>query len=260
MPTPPDQPTPDDNTTLPVPLYDTDLVRDRIIQHCGLEEVLEAGGPVLRLPLRRPPHIEAGWVRLWRAPADSAIDRLFHLYIGGPGNDMNLMYAMTRVDSAVPHFLMHYNVNPPQIWSYHIDLAPKVDGVMFPDYWRRAYSPLSAVTENKPIKTLPIRRIQADRKQYLSTWGLYGKEVEQGEYQMVRDEVMPIYVEHFLHLHDHFTFDQVDAAYLRDRGGKLMDMLLAREMDVRGWGRFDALFGQELTDQVRAICRRELKP
>ncbi|ARN76017.1 hypothetical protein [Oceanicoccus sagamiensis] len=259
----PPQPALADNTDfdkLPEPLADTIIVRDRIIEHCGLEEVTDGVGPILPLKLRRPPYVEAGWVRLWKAPEDSVIDRLFHLYIGGPGNDMNLMYAMTRADSPIPHFLMHYNINPPAIWSYHIDLAPKVDGVMYPDYWREAYTPLSATTESKKIKSIPTSRIQADRKQYLSTWGMYGKEVEQPEYEMVRDKVMPVYLDHFLHLVDNFSFDQVDKQYLTQRGGHLMDMLLAREMDVKGWGRFDALFGAEQTDQVRELCRRELKP
>ncbi|WP_101759798.1 hypothetical protein [Oceanicoccus sp. KOV_DT_Chl] len=249
----------DVNSSIPVPLEDTVLVRDKIIQHCHLTEVTENGAAKMRLNMKRSPFVEAGWVRLWQAPEDSVIDRLYHLYIGGPGNDMNLMYAMTRIDSAVPHFLMHYNLNPPGVWSYHIDLAPKVDPVMYPDYWRNAYSPLSTITESKPFKSILTPRIQADRKQYLSTWGLYGKEVGQVEYETVRDQAMPFYVDHFLQLCDQFSFDQVDQAYLRERGEQVMDMLLAREMDVRGWGRFDALFGAEVTDQVRELCRRELK-
>ena len=46
----------------------------------------------------------------------------------------------------------------------------------------------------KKIKSLPTRRIQSDRKQYLSTWGMYGKEVSREEYVMVRDEVMHHYL------------------------------------------------------------------
>jgi hypothetical protein len=249
-----------EDISLAQPLQDTVLVRDAMIDHCQLQEVLVDDGPAMVLKLRRPPFIEAGWVRLWQAPSDSPLDRLFHLYIGGPGNDMNLMYVMTKINSAVPHFLMHYNLNPPSIWSYHIDLAPKVDGVMYPDYWRQAYTPLSAVTESKPVKTILTPRVQADRKQYLSTWGLYGKEVGFAEYKMMRDQVMPVYVEHFLGLHDNFEFAQVNEPYLRERGAQLQNMLLAREMDVRGWGRFDAFFGQDVTDEVRELCRRELCP
>jgi hypothetical protein len=246
--------------SIPVPLADTVIVRDKLIEHFRLTEISEDGAAILPLKLKRPPFIEAGWVRLWKAPEDSAIDRLFHLYIGGPGNDMNLMYAMTRIDSPVPHFLMHYNLNPPGLWSYHIDLAPKVDGVMYPDYWRQAYSPLDAITQKKEFKSIMSPRVQADRKQYLSTWGFYGKEVEQKEYELIRDQVMPFYVQRFFELCDNFSFVQVDEQYLRQRGTQIMDMLLAREMDVRGWGRFDALFGDELTDQVRELCRREFKP
>jgi hypothetical protein len=248
------------DSAIPVPLADTVIVRDKLIAHFQLTEITADGNAILPLKLKRMPAVEAGWVRLWEAPAESHIDRLFHLYIGGPGNDMNLMYAMTKVDSPVPHFLMHYNLNPPGLWSYHIDLAPKVDGVMYPDYWRQAYTPLSAITEKKEFKTIRTPRVQADRKQYLSTWGFYGKEVEQAEYELIRDKVMPAYLQQFLDLCDNFAFDQVDGTYLRQRGSQIMDMLLAREMDIRGWGRFDALFGEELTDQVRELCRRELKP
>ena len=246
---------------IPVPLDDTVVVRDALLAIAPMNEVHgEGGGPHLRLLLRHPPHPEAGWMRLWDTPAGHAIDRVFHIWMGGRGNDMNLMYAMTRADSPVPHFLMHYNVNPGEIWSYHIDIVPKVDGIMYPEYWRAAMSPLSAITESKKIKAIPTRRVQADRKQYLSTWGMYGKEVDRDEYLLMRDEVMPQYVQHFQMLVETFEFDAVPAAEMIDRNRKHMDILFDREMDLKGWGRLEALFGREAGDQLRAACRAERQP
>jgi hypothetical protein len=167
------------------------------------------------------------------------------------------MYAMTRADSAVPHFFLHYNVNPPDDWSYHVDLPGKVDPVMYPDYWEQALAPLSEITQQKRFKAIPQRRIQADRKQYLSTWGFYGKEIDQAEYTLIRDEVVPFYLKHFLGLVDSFRYETVSRDYLIERGRKQMDILLKREMDLSGWGRLESLFGREAGDQLRYECRRE---
>jgi len=246
------------NEDRPVPLDDTCAVRDAIIDRYGLTELLdEAGGPAIRLKLRFPPHIEAGWMRIWQSPAGCVIDRLYHIYVGGNGNDINLMYAMTRADSPVPHFFLHYNVNPPENWSYHIDLPGKVDGVMYPDYWEQAFSALSAVSEKKKFKAIPTRRIQSDRKQYLSTWGFYGKEIDEAEYRLIRDEVVTEYLQQFFNLVDNFSYTGVDRDYLIERGRKQMDILLKREMDLKGWGRLESLFGREAGDLLRFECRRE---
>ena len=84
----------------PVPLDDTCAVRDAIAERYGMTEILdEAGGPAIRLILKYPPHPESGYMRIWESPAGCVIDRLFHIYVGGHGNDVNLMYAMTRADS-----------------------------------------------------------------------------------------------------------------------------------------------------------------
>ena len=242
----------------PVPLDDTCSVRDAIIDRYGLTEMLdEAGGPAIRLKLRFPPHNEAGWMRIWQSPAGCVIDRLYHIYVGGNGNDINLMYAMTRADSPVPHFFLHYNVNPPESWSYHVDLPGKVDGVMYPDYWEQAFSALSEVSEKKKFKAIPTRRIQSDRKQYLSTWGFYGKEIDEAEYRLIRDEVVAEYLQQFFSLVDNFSYTGVDRDYLIERGRKQMDILLKREMDLKGWGRLESLFGREAGDILRFECRRE---
>lgn len=242
----------------PVPLDDTCAARDAIIDRYGLTEMLdEAGGPAIRLKLRFPPHNEAGWMRIWQSPAGCVIDRLYHIYVGGNGNDINLMYAMTRADSPVPHFFLHYNVNPPESWSYHVDLPGKVDGVMYPDYWEQAFSALSEVSEKKKFKAIPTRRIQSDRKQYLSTWGFYGKEVDEAEYRLIRDEVVTEYLQQFFSLVDNFSYTGVDRDYLIERGRKQMDILLKREMDLKGWGRLESLFGREAGDILRFECRRE---
>ena len=245
----------------PVPLDDTCDARDAIIRFCNLTEITgEDGGPFIRLKLKNPPFIEAGYMRLWQSPPGCVVDRLFHIYVGGQGNDINLMYAMTRADSPVPHFFLHYNLNPPSTWSYHIDLPGKVDGVMYPDYWEQVFSPLSAITEQKKFKVIPTRRIQADRKQYLSTWGFYGKEVDEAEYRLIRDEVVPVYLQRFFDLLKTFPYDSVDRQYLIERGRKQMDILLKREMDLKGWGRLEALFGREAGDLLRQECRREHHP
>jgi hypothetical protein len=242
----------------PVPLADTEAVRDAIARRYGMAELRDdTGGPAIRLKLRFPPHAEAGWMRIWTTPAGCPIDRLYHIWVGGQGNDVNLMYAMTRADSSVPHFFLHYNVNPPDDWSYHVDLPGKVDGVMYPDYWEQALAPLSEITQQKRFKAIPQRRIQADRKQYLSTWGFYGKEIDQAEYTLIRDEVVPFYLDHFFTLVDSFRYGTVGRDYLIERGRKQMDILLKREMDLSGWGRLESLFGREAGDQLRHECRRE---
>ena len=245
-------------TSRPVPLNDTCAVRDTIIDRYAMTEMQdEEGGPFIRLKLRFPPHSEAGYMRIWETPKGCVIDRLYHIYVEGQGNDVNLMYAMTRADSPVPHLFLHYNVNPPAVWSYHVDMPGKVDGVMYPDYWEQAFSPLSAITEKKKFKAIPTRRIQSDRRQYLSTWGFYGKEVDEAEYCLIRDEVVPGYLQQFFELVDNFSFTTVDRNYLIERGRKQMDILLKREMDLSGWGRLESLFGREAGDQLRYECRRE---
>ena len=247
-----------DQSSRPVPLDDTNAIRDAIIERYGMTEILDAeGGPAIRLKLRFPPHPESGWMRIWQTPEGCVIDRVYHIYVGGQGNDVNMMYAMTRADSAVPHFFLHYNVNPPAVWSYHVDMPGKVDGVMYPDYWQEAFSPLSEITEKKKFKVIPTRRIQSDRRQYLSTWGFYGKEVDEAEYKLIREEVMPVYLQQFFNLVDNFNYTGVDRDYLIERGRKQMDILLKREMDLSGWGRLESLFGREAGDQLRYECRRE---
>jgi len=242
----------------PVPLDDTCAIRDAIAERYNMTEILDAdNGPFIRLILKYPPHPESGYMRIWQSPEGCVIDRLYHIYVHGNGNDVNLMYAMTRADSPVPHFFLHFNVNDPDIWSYHIDMPGKVDGVMYPDYWEQVFSPLSAYTEANKFKKLPTRKIQSDRRQYLSTWGFYGKEIDVNEYTMVRDEVTPAYLEQFFQLVDNFEYTTVDRDYLIERGRKQMDILLKREMDLSGWGRLEALFGREVGDQLRYECRRE---
>lgn len=243
----------------PIPVNDTTAIRDRIVDHCNLHEILgENGDPFITLKLKFPPYVKAGFLRLWGAPETSAIDRVLHLYVGGPGNDANVMYAMTKTKSAVPHFMLQFNVNPPGLWSYHVDLTPKVDSVMYPAYWQEIYTPLSVLTENEPLKSTMTHRIQADRNVYLSTWGLHGKQVALSEYQLMQETVVPAYLQRFLAVHDHLHFDDVPEADIVKRGQRQEAMFFAREMDERGWERLDEFFGVAVTEQVRAAFAQQL--
>ena len=70
----------------PVPVEDTNAVRDAIIDHYGMTEILsEDGGPAIPLRLRWEPYPEAGWMRIWETPAGCVIDRVYHILCGGSG-------------------------------------------------------------------------------------------------------------------------------------------------------------------------------
>ena len=39
-----------------------------------------------------------------------------------------------------------------------------------------------------------------------------------------------------------------------------MDSLFDRDMDLKGWGRLEAIFGSDAGEQLRLACRTERQP
>ena len=50
----------------------------------------------------------------------------------------------------------------------------------------------------------------------------YGKEIDEDEYKLIRDEVASVYLEHFFDLVDNFEYTTVDRDYLIERVAALV--------------------------------------
>lgn len=232
--------------------FSTDAVA-YLQEHLGLQEVENpaTGGEYLTLRSNDEP---IGFFKIWLGAGSSVFRKMTYLRIGIDriGLDMNLFWVLTSRESAVPHFTCHYGLSPGGQYNFHVDLLPKVDGVLHPEYLEIYFRPLSPSFHE--AKRTTGRRTRPSEHQYLmSGWGLYD---ESATAPMMSDmqRIVLDYIQHYCRLDERRGRDEWLTQELLSRRHDLqLEQLFSRETDPDSYRIMDELLGEEVTDLINDV-------
>ena len=226
---------------------------DVILSSAAWDELRgSAGGPHIPLQMLDDDQQSAGYVRLWRAPKQSSLDRMVHMrLIAGPV-ETQLLFVFGRSGTSMPHLHAQVVQFPPDGFVYNMDYLPRLDPVDRPDWFERVFGPLRR----------PYKKATSDRSNscaqapanpalavFMSPWGIASGRADKDELLKV-SSCLDEYLEHYLQLASENGWDESDAAAVADRDRRHLELFFDDDMDPRAWNGVYRIIGE---DQGRAI-------
>lgn len=176
-----------------------------IVSRLGLTEELDSGGgPAMTLTSEMVPEP----VGVMRRFSTEGVATLVYVGIAVPmiGLDSHMIYAFTPATSAVPHFTLDsvQTTLPPEagggeMLAFHIDLNPRVDPGINPDYLRHCYVPLDEVrARGLSIEGVSAANLSPLQWQVMSAW-MMANRATPGAFEQVGD-IVAAYRDHWFDL------------------------------------------------------------
>jgi hypothetical protein len=228
---------------------------DRVVAKTTWEELTQSGGapfiPLQTVEDQQP----AGYVRLWRAGAESPLDRMIHMrLISGPV-ETQLLFIFARSETSMPHLHAQVVQFPPDGCVYNMDYLPRLDPVDHPDWFervfgalRRPYTKATAYSSNSCAQA-PANPALAV---YMSPWGIASGRADQAELTTVTP-CLDEYLDHYLQLANETGWDVPDSAALADRDQRHMKLFFDDDMDPRAWNGVYRIIGEDQGRAVKAL-------
>jgi len=242
-------------TELPFSFVYISQMIDRVLEKTRWEELTAAdGGPALTLQTLEEKQA-AGYVRLWRASAESPLDRMVHMrLIAGPV-ETQLLFIFGKAETSMPHLHAQVVQFPPDGCVYNMDYLPRLDPVERADWFERVFGELRR----------PYRKATADRNNscaqapanpalavYMSPWGIASGRATKEEL----DRVAPCleeYLDHYLQLANESGWDEPAGAALIERDRRHLELFFSDEMDPRAWNGVYRIIGEDTGRAVKAM-------
>jgi len=225
------------------------------------ERTGDADGPLLALTRADDPAVGAGFVRLWSARDPALIDRMIHVRLQTESVDTQLFFLFGRSDTAMPHFHAQVVQFAPDACVFNADFLPRLDPVEHPDYFQKAFRPLSkpywrAVNDTDNVCALaPANPAIAA---YLSPWSIgCGKPTDRAELERVAPQIHA-FLAHALTLARELDYPDVDPAELRARDEKHLDLFFSDRLDPRAWNGVYTLIGEAAGKQLKQLLKAGL--
>jgi hypothetical protein len=217
-------------------------------------------GPHLSLHRDSDTTTDAGFVRLW-TPTDSArIDRMIHVRLLSDPVDTQLFFIFGRSETAMPHFHAQVVQFAPDACVFNADFLPRLDPVDHPDYYAKAFAPLSkpywrAVNDRNNVCSLaPANPAIAA---YVTPWSIgVGAPTDRAELDRVAPQVQAFH-EHYLQLADELDYP-VDPNELRDRDQRHLDAFFSDKLDPRAWRGVYGLIGENAGQALKQLLKTGL--
>lgn len=234
----------------------------RAADRLGLaEQEAAGGGPRLRLYAVADPQADAGFVRLWAAPAGSLADRMVHVRLLGGPVDTQLLFLFGRADTPMPHFHAQVVQFSPEACVFNADFLPRLDPVDYPEYYRQVMHPLNkpywrAVNDYANVCShAPGNPAMAA---YLSPWGFgTSRPATRSELEKVTPSIHA-YADHWLQLAQSMAFAGPDGARLRERNARHLASFFDERLDPRAWKGVYATIGAEAGEKLRSLLKTDL--
>ncbi|MEZ5267264.1 MAG: hypothetical protein R2714_09055 [Microthrixaceae bacterium] len=234
-----------------------------IVARLGLSEELAAdGGPAMTLTSEMVPD-PVGSMR--RFSADD-VATLVYVGITVPmiGLDSHMIYAFTPATSAVPHFTLDSvsSALPPEagggeMLAFHIDLNPRVDPAINPDYLRHCYVPLNDLrASGLEIDGVTPANLTPLQWQVMSAWMMANRATPEA-FEQVGD-IVAGYRDHWFGLVENGVPSDVlgatSADELAERDARSRATIFDPTVDPV-WDRIGSLLGDEQATQLRIGIR-----
>jgi hypothetical protein len=230
----------------------------QVLAHTAMTELGTSGAP--QMSLSNTEGADAGYVRLWKAPAASPIDRMAHVRLSAGPVQTQLLFIFSRSDSAQPHFHAQSVEFPPDGCVYNIDFMPRLDAIEHPEYFTEVFSALTkpylkATTkaENSCSKALMNPTIAP----YLSPWGIVSHRTDAAELLRVQP-MLECYLTHYLYLIDTLTYAKADSSELKRRNKKHLERFFDDDLDPRAWRGVYGLVGESTGKAIKDLLQTSL--
>lgn len=242
-----------------------DFVEDlvgRSVAAIAFEERTAADGAAYRTLTRHDdPAREAGFIRLWAAPACERIDRMVHARLLADPVDTQLLFLFGASETAMPHFHAQVVQFAPDACVFNADFLPRLDPVDHPDYYEQVFRPLSkpywrAVNDRENLCALaPANPAIAA---YLSPWSIgVGRPTECAELERVAPQIHA-FLAHYLALADDLPYRVADPEALRARDRRHLDAFFSDRLDPRAWNGVYSIIGEASGKELKQILKTAL--
>jgi hypothetical protein len=233
---------------------------DRVLSSMEWHELTDsADKPFMALQMLEDGQ-SAGYVRLWRAPANSPLDRMVHMrLIAGPV-ETQLLFIFARPTNSMPHLHAQVVQFPPDGCVYNMDYLPRLDPIEQPDWFKRVFSALRK----------PYRKATADSSNscaqapanpalavYMSPWGIASGRADKEELMKV-SPCIDEYLNHYLQLASENGWEELDGAALAERDRRHLELFFDDDMDPRAWNGVYRIIGEEAGRAVKALFETPL--
>jgi hypothetical protein len=226
------------------------------------ETTADDGGPAMTLtsPMSSEP---VGEMRRFERQGVATL-----VYVGiaveAIGLDSHMLYAFTPAESAVPHFTLDSvqtqlpeDAGGGQIFAFHIDLNPRIDPGVNPEYLRHCYVPLDAARERGlAIDGVTAASLDPLQWQVMSAWMMANRATAQAFGQI--GEVVAEYREHWFGLVEAGVPGSVlggwDPERIAERDRASRDTIFSTEVDPV-WNNISRLLGEEQATALRENVR-----
>jgi hypothetical protein len=226
---------------------------NRILEIGEWSELLCTDGSYYQVLSNAETGVDAGYVRLWRAPAESSLNRMIHMrLIAGPV-ETHLLFVFGEPTSSLPHLHAQVVQFPPDGCVYNIDLLPRLDPVDHPEWFTRVMNPLRRAyrkatgDSNNSCAQAPANPALAV---YMSPWGIASGRADFDELQRVTPSIDE-YLEHYCRLAGEDNWDVADQQAMRDRDQRHLELFFADELDPRAWNGVYRIIGEKSGHAVK---------
>jgi hypothetical protein len=220
------------------------------------ERTAANGGPQLQLQMADNPDQDAGYVRLWAAGPDSALDRMVHMRLRAGPVETQLLFLFGRETNSMPHLHTQVVQFPPEGFVYNIDILPRLDPVDHPDWFERVYSPLRRPYK-KAVSNHDNSCAQAPANPalavYMSPWGIGSAQTDRAELDRV-EPCMVAYLDHYLELAA-TDWEIADPAVQADRDRRYLQLFFADELDPRAWNGVYRIVGSDTGQELKTLIQ-----
>jgi hypothetical protein len=229
------------------------------LAHTKMAEQETHNGPFLKL--HSIDNADAGYLRLWKAPPESTIDRMVHIRLLAGPVQTQLLFIFGNETSALPHFHAQSVEFPPDGCVYNIDFMPRLDAIEHPDYYTEVFSELTkpylkatSKTENSCAKALMNPAIAA----YLSPWGIVSHRTTIQELLRLQP-LLECYLTQYLYLSRGLAYAGASPEQLSHRSRKHLARFFDDDLDPRAWRGVYAVIGDAAGQKLKKILQTSLK-
>jgi hypothetical protein len=191
----------------------------------------------------------AGELRVYRGRGRVEKIVSSHLMLPADGVDSHTLVVLTHPESPVPHLVLD-TVRSGARLTVHVDLLPKRDLAVSPDYLARCFEPLTAAHERVEDEArFALARTSLRHRALLSPWGaLFSLEPR---HLQIADAVIDRYLNHWIELLKSTAAELSAAPELAARDQLHRRLLFSRSADPI-WSTLDRAIGVASVDRILA--------
>ncbi len=214
-----------------------------------------------RMQLCTPDGEDAGYVRVWRTSAESAVDRIVHVQLLAGPVRTQLLFAFADERSPVPHYHAQTVEFPPDGCVYNVDFMPRLDAVEHPAYFTDVFSGLTKPylkATTKPENSCSKALMNPTIAPFLSPWGIVSHRTDAAELERVKP-FLEAYLDHYLYLVDELTYAAASTDTLVHRHRKHLERFFDDDLDPRAWRGVYNLVGDSVGQQIKHVLKTSLR-